>query len=249
MANDTVVETSHERAELSRVTGTVGLACVVGVVVILGVHPFGSTELYDDGGRFLDHVSGFWIVIHLVATLLLFSFPLVLDRWAAGLRTPVGRMLGGWSSTVATLGMAVGAIHLVATDTVSFFAFRDTFEAGDGSESAAISADLLLRLHASTLTAWIMAFWFAVPALVGAALVVERRGPAWWRALAPLAAACQVVALVWFFAERQWTTGSETGAFRLGVTLLLLVVGILAWELRRGAPVGSAAPDASPSTG
>lgn len=242
MANETMIETTDGAVAITRATGTVGLLGVIGVVVILGIHPFGTTDLYDDGGEFLDHVSGFWIVIHLVAAILLFTFPLVLGRWAKGLRTPTARVLGEWSATVATLGMAVGAIHLVATDTVTFFAFADTFEAANGSESAVTSADVLLRLHAATLTAWIVSFWLTVPALVGAAMLIERRGPAWWRALAPIAAACQIVALVWFFAEAQWTTGSETGAFRLGVTLLLIVVGVIAWELRRGALVGEPAP-------
>lgn len=245
MANGLLTETGDEAAEASRLTGTVGLVCVLGVAAILGVHPLGTTDLYDDGGRFVDHVGGFWIAIHLVGVLLLFAVPLVIDRWAGGLRTTSARILGTWATTVAMIGMAVGALHLVATDTVVFFAFADTFEAAAGSESAEISADLLLRLHAATLSAWIVSFWLAVPALIAAALTAERRGPAWWRALPVVAVACQVVALAWFFAEGQWTTGSETGAFRLGVTLVLVIVGVLAWELRRGAPVGEPPGDRS----
>ncbi|MDH3298990.1 MAG: hypothetical protein OES24_00615 [Acidimicrobiia bacterium] len=93
--------------------------------VILGIHPFGSTELYDDGAQYLEHVSAFWIVIHLAATPLLFGFPLVI---------------------------------------------------------------------------------------------------------------CQLASLILFFQAAQHTTASETGVFRVGVTLLIGLIGVMAWELRRGPP-------------
>ncbi len=228
-------------ATLDRATGTVGLACAIGVAVILGIHPFGSTELYDDGQKFLEHVSPFWIVIHLVATPLLFGFALVLWRTARGMNNPMAATLATWASMIAVGGMAIGAIHLIANDTTTFFAFSDTFEAGAGSEATLVAADLLLRIHAASLVTWMVSFWFMVPAVLAAALWIERDRPMWLAAITGISALCQVIAIIMFFSAGQHTTASETGVFRVGVTLLIAVIAILAWELRRGAPVGQPA--------
>ena len=139
---------------LDRAVGTIGLGCAVGVAVILGIHPFGTTELYDDGQKFLEHVSPFWITIHLLATPLLFGFALVLWRTARGMTNPMSTALAAWATLIATGGMAIGAIHLIGNDTTTFFAFSDTFEAGGGSEATLVAADLLLRIHAASLLTW-----------------------------------------------------------------------------------------------
>lgn len=225
----------------NRAAGTIGLVCAIGVAVILGIHPFGTTELYDDGQRFLDHVSWFWITIHLVATPLLLGFAVVIWRWTTTLQNPVARLIGAWATLVAAAGMAIGTLHLIGTDTVTFFAFADTYEAAGGSEAAEIAADLLLRIHAATLVSWIVAFWFMVPLLLAAALYVEGDRPKWLTGATALSALCQVVSLVLFFQAGQHTTASENGLFRIGVTLLIAIIGIMAWELRRGAPLGSPA--------
>lgn len=185
-----------------RSVGVIGLACAVGVAVILGIHPLGSTDVYDDGQAFLEHVGWFWVAIHFVATPLLFGLALVIRQWASGLTVPAARVIGQWAGMVALAGMAIGALHLVGTDTVIFLAFSDTFEAANGSEAALIGADLLLRIHAATLTSWIVDFWFLTPLLVTAALAVQGDQPRWLIAIAGLSAQCRLVSVVLFLGSR-----------------------------------------------
>ena len=59
-----------------QVTGTLGVVVTVAVAVILGVHPFGSTGLYDDGPRFVEHVGALWVVIHFAGAMLLVAVPI-----------------------------------------------------------------------------------------------------------------------------------------------------------------------------
>lgn len=231
-----IVTSSTDVTEGDRAVGTIGLVSAVGVAVILGVHPFGTTDMYDDGQQFLEHVGWFWIAIHFLAAPLLFGFAPVVWRLAAGLTVPAARMVGYWAAMTAVGGMAVGALHLVGTDTVTFFAFTDTFNAAGGgaNEAAALSADLLLRLHAATLVTWIVAFWFMVPLLIALALYLEGDRPVWMTAAAGFSALCQVVAVALFLAAGQHTTASETGFFRIGVTVLVVLIGLVSWNMRRG---------------
>ena len=60
-------------------------------------------------------------------------------------RESVSRM----RAMMSVAGVGVGAIHLAGTDTMTFWAFRDTYDAAEGSEAAAIGVDVLLRLHAA----------------------------------------------------------------------------------------------------
>ena len=55
----TGVGTEDVAREHQRVIGTLGVVVAVAIAVILGVHPWGSTDLYDDGTRFVDHVGAF----------------------------------------------------------------------------------------------------------------------------------------------------------------------------------------------
>jgi hypothetical protein len=66
-----------------RMTGTLGLVITVSVAVILGVHPRGSTGLYDDGVRFTEHVGWFWIAIHFVGAFFFVGIPAAILRRAA----------------------------------------------------------------------------------------------------------------------------------------------------------------------
>ncbi len=232
-----MVTTNHT----DRAVGTIGLVGAALVAAILGVHPLGTTELYDDGPGFLDHVNVFWVAIHLVAAVAFVTFAPVIHHAAETLRPGYPRALGRFAGVVATLGTALGVLHLVGFDTLTFLAFEDTFAAADGSEASLLGADLLLRLHAASLVSWMMAFWLPVSALLGAALLAEGTRPFWMRQLGPVAAVMQAAAVILFVAEGQHTTLGETVLFRAGVTLLLALVALLAWELRRGAPIGEPA--------
>lgn len=220
--------------ESLRIAGNIGLMATLVLVVVLVVHPFGRTELYDDGVRFSDHIGGFWIVIHVVAVLALIASPLVIGIWARALGTVGARIVGQWASVVATLGMALGALHLVGTDTMTFVFFEDTLQAGGDSEATLTSADLLLRLHGATLFTWVLAFWFAVPALLAVAVGLDDRLPRWLSALAAASALFQVAALGVTASASQWTTLSETILFRTGATLLLAFLLLQSLSMRTG---------------
>ena len=77
-----------------QVIGTFGVVIAVSVAVILGVHPWGSTDLYNDGVEFVDHVGPFWVAIHFVGAMLFLGMPTVIGAWADTLRTPAGQVFG-----------------------------------------------------------------------------------------------------------------------------------------------------------
>lgn len=227
----------------THVAGRIGLVCVVGLAVVLGVHPFGSSDLYDDGQRFLDHVGWYWVALHFVGTLLLLTWSGIIATWAKNLATVESQFIARLAAIAAATGMGVGALHLIATDTMTFLAFSDTFEAGQGSEATLVGADLLVRLHAATLAAWVLSFWLAVPLLLGWACLRDPRLPLWAGGLALAAALLQTIALSITIAEQQWTTASEMGFFRIGATLFIGWMIAATFSMRRGDLwVGVAAP-------
>jgi hypothetical protein len=102
-----------------RVTGTLGVVVTLAVAVILGVHPFGSTGLYDDGPRFVDHVGPLWIVVHLAGAILLLAVPVVIAGWAETLGAAAGHVFGRLTATVSVVAAALAVLHLVGTDTMT----------------------------------------------------------------------------------------------------------------------------------
>lgn len=228
------IETEAHLRHDTEIAGKVGFAAVVLVVVVLGIHPLGTTSLYDDGEAFLDHVGSFWIVLHVVGTIGLLFFPVIIDRWSRGLVTPESRLAGRAAFVVSIIGMGVGVLHVIATDTMTFVTFADTFEASGGSEAGTIAVDLLLRLHASTLTAWVTSFWLATPLALGVASFLDRRQPRWMAWLALAGGGLQIAAISITLAERQWTTLSEQVVFRTGATLFLVWMLVATWWMRRG---------------
>jgi hypothetical protein len=112
------------------VIGTFGVVIAVSVAVILGVHPWGSTDLYDDGAEFVDHVGPFWLVIHFVGTVLFFGMPTLIGAWADTLRTPAGQVFGKLAASTSVGSVALGVLHLVGTDTTSFLTSEDTLASG-----------------------------------------------------------------------------------------------------------------------
>ena len=238
---DTMYETSSAASE-SRFAGQIGFAGVIALAVLLIVHPFGTTELYEDGFRFLDHVTWFWVTIHLLGALAFMTWLPAIGAWARGLEEYRARVVGRWAYSLAIGGFAVGTIHLAAMDTLTFWFFRDTYEAAGGSEAGEIAADLLLRLHGASLSAWITIFWFAVPLLGGIATLLDNRMPRWVGWVGVVGGGLQVPALALTLGERQWTTLSEQIVLRTGATLFLVWMLAITWSLRRGAPIGQPAP-------
>jgi hypothetical protein len=218
-----------------QVTGTVGLVVTIAVAVILGVHPFGSTELYDDGSRFVDHVDPFWVAIHVAGAVLLLAIPVVLAAWTQTLQTASGQVFGRLTVTASTVAVTLAVVHLVGTDTMTFVAYRDTLVAG--VEGAPAGADVLLRLHAATLMAWVLTLFVAVPG--GAAVVAACERDWRWRFWLPAAIAMLGVASISVtWAERQWTTLSEMGLLRPAITLFLVWFGLVAYRLRSPTTLG-----------
>ena len=123
---------------------------------------------------------------------------------------------------------------------MSFHAFADTFEAGSGSEAVTVAADLLLRLHASTLVAWVVTFFFGFTAVLGLAAHSDGRFPVWFVWMPWVGAAAALASVVVTLAERQWTTLSEMGLFRTSATLLVLWLLVATWWMRRGSVAPSA---------
>lgn len=229
------LETQRDEIQLA---GSIGLWSAIALAVILGIHPFGSTDLYDDGQRFLEHVNAFWVTIHFLGALTFLAFFAPIAVWAHNLTGVRARTIGRLALHVGIAGTAVGMIHLIATDTTAFVAFADTFRAGGGSEAVTVGADLLLRLHASTLMAWTVTYFFALPALLGFAARADGRFPNWYPWLAWMAGILAGAAVVVTMVEGQWTTLSEMGLFRPSVTLLILWLIVTSWWMRKGSLVG-----------
>lgn len=221
------VSTEIELAS-ARTIGGITLGSVIAVAVILGVHPFGSTDLYGDGLEFVDHVSPFWIAIHLAGAVGTLAFPLGVAAWGASLSTGTARVWGRLAGSVATVGTAIGVLHLVATDTIVIAFFQDTVE--QAGPDATVSADLVMRLHAATLTAWIVGFWLAVQIVVAVAAWVDgRRG--WEFSLPAAAVVMLLVSLGITLAEGQYTTASDMVFFRVPVTLFLVWLGLAGYRM------------------
>jgi hypothetical protein len=212
------------------VTGTLGVAVTVAVAVILGAHPFGSTGLYDDGVRFVEHVGALWVVIHFAGAILLLAVPVVIAGWAETLGSAVSKVFGRLTVTVSIVAAGLAVLHLVGTDTMTFVAYEDTLTSG--VDGAAIGADVLLRVHAATLMAWVMSMFVAMPIAAAVATAGEQDWS--WRFWLPVViAAVSLVALSVTLVERQWTTLSEMGLLRPAITLFLVWFGLIAYRLRR----------------
>ena len=107
------------RTDEISLAGNVGFWAVVMTTVVLLIHPFGTTELYDDGQQFLEHVDVLWVTIHFVVALLFMVLLLPINVWARKLSTTTARTWGHLATLVAIAGTAVGLFHLTATDTTT----------------------------------------------------------------------------------------------------------------------------------
>ena len=224
MLTDTTTTDTERRA-----VGKLAIAVAVATAVILGIHPSGSTDLYDDSARFIEHISVFWMVIHLLSVLVLACLPVVIASWADTFTSPAARVSARVAHSTTIAGVAVLAIHLIGTDMVTFAFYEDTLNSG--LEGAAATADGLLRLHAATLMALIVSLFLLVPLAAAVALWLDgERGYRLW--LPFVAAACSMASVVVTLAEKQFTTLSEMVLFRVGATLLIVWIFIVGRDLR-----------------
>ena len=225
-----VGDSDHQATQRRRLIGTMGVVVAVAIGLILGVHPLGSTELYDDGVRFVDHVGAFWVVIHFVGAILFLAIPTVIGAWSETLATPAGRVFARVAASTSTVGVALGVLHLAGTDTMTFLAYEDTLSRG--LEGAVAGADVLLRLHAATLVAMVITLFVGLPAAAAVAVAMDRDWS--WRFWLPVAiTALAVTSVVVTLLEAQWTSLSEMGLFRPAVTLFLIWFGLVSYRLRR----------------
>jgi hypothetical protein len=93
-----------ERTEEIRLAGNLGVWFVIALTAVLLVHPFGTTELYDDGHDFLEHVGVLWVSIHFAAAVLFLAILLPIGTWARHLGNEKARALGRWAVYVAIAG-------------------------------------------------------------------------------------------------------------------------------------------------
>ena len=227
-------ESSDNRRDDIAHTGRIGFWVAIALAVLLGLHPPGSTELYGDGKAFLEHIDGFWIAIHVAVAVLLFVVPLVVGVWASHLATAKARVYGGLATSAAVGGAAIGVLHLVGMDTMTFVAFSDTFESGAGSEAVLVGADILLRIHAATLAAWALSFFFVLPVSAGIAAMADGRYPAWYWLLLLVAGVSALGGVIVAFSEGQWSDISETVLLRISGVLAIVWILITSWWMRKG---------------
>jgi hypothetical protein len=213
-----------------RVTGTTGVVVAVAVGVLLGGHPLGSTDLYNDGPRFTHHVGYFWVTIHFLGALLLLAVPAVVSAASDAMLRPAAQVFGRIATSVSIGGVALAVLHLAGTDTTTFLTYENTLNSG--IEGATAGADVLLRVHAATLTAFVLTLFVALPAAFAVATALERDWT--WRFWLPVATSVVATAsLCVTLAERQWTTTSEMGLLRPAMVLFLVWFGLVSYRLRR----------------
>jgi hypothetical protein len=216
--------------ERRRAMGTIGVVVAIAVGLILGVHPLGSSDLYDDGPQFTHHVGYFWVAIHFIGGVLLLAVPAVIAASNDSLVNPLAHAFGRIATSISIGGVALALLHLAGTDTMTFLAYEDTLNSG--IDGAAAGADVLLRLHAATLTAFVLTLFVALPAAEAFAAATD--GDWSWRFWMPAATAVLATSAVCVtLGARQWTTLSEMGLLRPSMVLFLVWFGLVSHALRR----------------
>ena len=235
---ETDAEVDASRRSTDHVAGTLGIVIAVLLAAILGIHPPGNTRLYDDGVAFVEHIGPFWIVIHLLGSLVLVGVPAVVWAWGETLHTPAGRVYGRLAGQASIVGVAIGVLHVAGTDTMAFLAYADTLRAAGDEGAADIGADVLLRMHAATLVAWVVGFFVAVPLALALASGFEgMRGWRFWIPVADAALAASAIVVTLF--AGQWTTLSEMFLLRPAITLFVVWLGLTGIVMRRSATTGA----------
>ena len=109
---------------------------------------------------------------NLVGAILLLAVPAVIAASSDTLVTPAAHALGRIATSVSIGGVTLAVLHLAGTDTMTFLAYEDTLDSG--IEGAAAGADVLLRLHAATLTVFVLTLFVALPVAEALAAAMDR---------------------------------------------------------------------------
>lgn len=215
----------------TRVIGIVALVGSAWLVIGNLTHPVGSTEMYTDGTRFVEHAdTTYWVVNHLLLAIAILVVPWVAWAWWKRLSGGTAQAFGAWATMLVTIGSLLGALHLGGIDGVAIPAYSDVLAAGGAG--AEVGADVLLKVHLASITAWSIVLWGGAQAALGVAELLDGRR----RILGILLLVCAALGFVFAFAialEGHLTSVTEGVLFRastVGLTIWLLWT---AWELFR----------------
>lgn len=216
-----------------RLVGNVGLVAVAVLLVGNLLHPFGgTTEVYGDVLLFMEKMSTFWVIDHLVLAVALLAVPWIAWTWHEQLRTERARNLGRAASLLVLIGSAIGALHLGGIDGVALPAYRDVVEASGGAAPEVAAAGALLKIHLTTFMAWLITLWFGAQAFAGAAVLADGRHR-WLGWLMLVASGLALASAVIIALEGQLTTLSEPVLFRTSTFAFTLWLIVACLDLRR----------------
>jgi len=217
-----------------REIGTIGLVSGVLLVVVNLLHPIGTTEQYADGVKFATKTDRFWVILHLVITVVLLPIPLVVRGWVSTL-SGRARVWGDLGVILTVMGTAIGAIHLGGIDGVALPAVGEALRASAAGPELKVIAATLMKVHLTTFSAWVMVFWMAAPAALAVAAILDPRQPRGIAIVTTLGAGFALASLLTTALAGQLSMLSEGGLFRpssVAFTIFYLWISV---RLRRGA--------------
>lgn len=206
---------SHRRV------GMVALVAAAWLIIGNITHPIGTTALYTDGVAFVEHADNtYWVVSHVLLALALTVTPWLAWAWRDTLQSVEARTWGTFGLTLIALGTVFSVYHVGGIDGVAIPAYGEVLAAG--GEAAVVGADLFMRIHLASITAWAILFFGGGQTVVGIAEIIEgTRRPLGW-----LMVVCGVLGFA--FAGAVAIAGHLSG-FTEGVLLRGSSVGFTVW--------------------
>lgn len=233
MSTQTPAATTGTAPTTLRTVGTIGLIATVLSVVGNALHPFdGSTELYADIALFAAKAEGpVWVIDHLVIAVVLLVVPWLLHTWAQTLPDPAARTWGRLAVVTATIGTAIGTVHLAGIDGAALGSYAEVL-ASSPSEAATAAGAVLLRVHLATFLSWVVSFW-AVTQLLLAVVVHKGDDRPWLTVLLAAGGLLAAASAVITASEGQLTTLSEPILFRPSTITFTVWLFVASFDLRR----------------
>ncbi len=233
MSTHTTTEATDTAPTALRTVGTIGLIATVLSVVGNALHPFdGSTELYSDITLLAAKAGGsLWVIDHLVLAVLLLVVPWLLHTWARTLPDIGARTWGRLAVITATVGTAIGTVHLAGIDGAALGSYAEVL-ATSPSEAATAAGAVLLRVHLATFLSWVVSFW-AVTQLLLAVVVHKGDDRTWLAVLLAVGGLLAAASAVITASEGQLTTLSEPILFRPSTITFTVWLFVASFDLRR----------------